>query len=671
MHQLRNGMSKTNVFITLLLVLAPLGCSSNLIKTLLSNNLSNNTVTVPPNRGGVGNGAFTISRIVPDPYDSNTIDIIGDGSGAIGTTCVPTNSAGSSSGASTVCNCTFQYSASTNLNQRADIPISYNETDMARCSISSIPKNITSIAVSIHVINSDEYTNQINYSFQGTGITLNPNDPASFSMVSRFQCRDKIVIPYFLDPSIYDPIQSENPYITAPLNFYTTNIYNSIVSFAAASGQYQQLSTWECPPILDPDQYLNPISLANFNKTYQNNMNIYSKAPLSGSWQIYPPPSGIFDRSTFYLSKKSSGVFNVPVNAYFAPGLITQQGGTYPPIGYGAQPISSGANQETCPDTATTIPPGYHWVKVWLFRASLPSRTSVTPNSNSNSFSQITSIACNPGIWLNTTTPKSPAVAADYNPVFAGCYRTSEELIPNTINYANALISTDTNLGASPLIDPISGIDNGTGNSKTYFAERVIGYRTGSVSCVKLQDITGQIIKLPCSPNSTGAGCNPDGSDTWSMNLPIATENTNTNWACAPGSVIDPFTPSTQCSSASLTIATPQPTTFIPSSTAVQVNNLDASSNRYDFIFVVTPTTVMVNDMLNSDSSLAYQPLRYQTYLDCTSSNYLSDCSSPASKVISNYGIKLHDVGNNGDPSGNDPSRPGVFPVCAIQPNSP
>ena len=93
-----------------------------------------------------------------------------------------------------------------------------------------------------------------------------------------------------------------------------------------------------------------------------------------GSYLIYPPSGSTFDRSTFYLANAAAGVFTVPLNSYTAPTIVSD--GTGSPIGYGAAPIPSGTNQETCPDSVP-IPTGFHWAKLWLFRADLPDRNYV------------------------------------------------------------------------------------------------------------------------------------------------------------------------------------------------------------------------------------------------------------------------------------------------------
>ena len=78
-----------------------------------------------------------------------------------------------------------------------------------------------------------------------------------------------------------------------------------------------------------------------------------------------------------------------------------------------------------------------------------------------------------------------------------------------------------------------------------------------------------------------------------------------------------------------------------------------------------------MQDTSSSSPGLPYHPYRFYTNLDCLSpdpdSAPAGDCLQ--SNAITNYGLKLYDVGSAGDPPAADPNRAGIFPMCAIQPN--
>jgi hypothetical protein len=359
--------------LSLLLVLVLSACTNNInINGAFSKNVvSSNDPTTTTD--GSNTGAFTLSRVIKNTLKPDSVlDLIGDGSGALGTLCQSTDESGTSTSTSpTTCECSFEYSSPTRPNEHIFTSIIYHEQNMVRCSYSELPSDATTVNVSIHLTSADTYSTVVKFSFNGNGVVLDPSNPESFAQAYRYQCRDNPVIPYLFDSNVYDPIQSEDPHIAYPLNFYATNFGKALSVYANKSGE-ENVKYWNCPPILNPSLFLTGSILSSYYETHHLNLNVYSKAFLSGSKLIYPPSTGSFDRSTFYLAREQSGIFSVPVKAYTGPWTIST-------LGYGASPTSTGiGGLETCPDTSATIPTGYHWVKVWLFRADLLPRKYVT-----------------------------------------------------------------------------------------------------------------------------------------------------------------------------------------------------------------------------------------------------------------------------------------------------
>src|SRR5207248_4689736 len=114
------------------------------------------------------------------------------------------------------------------------------------------------------------------------------------------------------------------------------------------------------------------------------------------------------------------------------------------------------------------------------------------------------------------------------------------------------------------------------------------------------------------------------------------------------------------------------------------IADLDTNGQaRYDFLFVVTPESVMAAQMQDSSKSAnyPYTPYRFMSKGDCVSSDpdlpsFPGDCNT---NRILRYGLKIHGVESAGDPdatSGNpaDPITPstryGLFPICALQPKT-
>ena len=664
-----------------------------------------------------GNGSFVLSRVLKNTLNpTGTLDLIGDGSGILGLLCQATTTGGASGN---TCNCTYTYSSPSAPNQIVDTPVIYNETDLLRCNYGAMASDVTSMKVSIHLTTSDTYSNQLTFNYNGTGVTLNTSLLASFVQPRRYQCNDILVgVNYLFDPSIYDPIQSDNFHLTYPLDFYYTNPGGNLSTYALnnALNPNSSANRWLCPPILNPEAtFASATDLLDYNSNNHVNLSLYSKAPLAtgataSQYVIYPPPahplvSGNIDRSTFYLAKQASGVFGVAVDAYVSPGVNTSPNSTGasslppPPLGYGASPISTGSGQETCPGSFIPIPTGFHWVKLWLFRASLDQRSIAVPGPRGTGPGKSSSllelgggILCNPGDWPPDTTKTGLTIF----PVISSC--------PRDIADWGAAGDAVT-LPALPAV-ALSTVSATTTN--TLLADRYLS--TGE--CVRLDAINsttgvkttgaGGTLLTNCI-SGPGLGCGAEKQDFWSTwyldapslgaSAPLgdavfqanSTASPATGYTSAIGQGCNASTvydPLNICSTAVL----PQTKNVgagaaAPFSTNITSQPLDQGSARFDFIFVVTPPSIMVNDMLQQNAAAApYQPYRFQTDQDCldvtgvASSNPIADnalsstnCNNNTS--INTYGLKLHDVGSNGDAPANDPNRAGVFPVCALQPN--
>jgi hypothetical protein len=295
-----------------------------------------------------GNAApiLTITNVLKDNANpTSVLDIVGDGSNAMGQLCVantsgtnnslPTPSSsstptGANQGPST-CSCTYSYTSPSVGTQTVSVDTVYYESNLIECDYTQIPGDVTTVNVSVLVTTQNASSNTI--SFNLTGVSgSSPTSASSYTLVSRYQCKDIVSIPYAFGPalgtpnSLYDPIQSESPEINYPLDFYTMNLGGSLAAYIS-----NNVENWNCPG--------NPKD-PNFGTNY----NLYSVGPDSGgSYLIYPPAGSAFDRSTFYLSNAAAGVFTIPVNTYTAPTIISD--GTGNPIGYAAAPIPSGTNQ--------------------------------------------------------------------------------------------------------------------------------------------------------------------------------------------------------------------------------------------------------------------------------------------------------------------------------------
>ncbi len=506
---------------------------------------------------------------------SGTLDLIGDDSQTMGQFCAANATTAQANAGASSCSCVYDYIKADGAHESFEAPSVYNEASLLRCKYTQVPAGLAYMDVKIHLTNSDTFSNAVKFYFQaGANAALDLSSPVSFVQALRYQCKDLVTIRYMFDGAhMYDPFQSADPALSYPLNFYTNNLGGAMVNYVGAKVQ-----SWFCPALPnDPKENMDLRIFSNY-------------ADKNGSKLIYPPEGSEFDRSTFYLAKKPSGAFNVAINSYVAPQLASADpafGGSAPlPLGYGAKAVASGFGREVCP-VDTVIPPGFKWVKLWLFRADLPRRSYRT----SGKVSEMHSVACQPDLW----TWSDGAV------VVSKC--------------------KDQNQSSSELVRIYGGVD-------------------GNNTCTQITN--GTFGKVNQSGSTfTNAANAIYFNEANSTDLPLQSDG----WAIEGGKdSIDP-----------------QP----------GLADLDGLNPRFDFLFVVSPPEVMASDMTKSESSVrnTYVPYRFPLPSDCLSKDPDEagglDCA--ASKIIK-YEIKLHDVAGNGDPAGDDPSRQGVFPVCALQP---
>jgi hypothetical protein len=592
------------------------GCTNNL-SSLGKGSSSGATHTVITSDGDSGSGLVTLERVIEDPSMTGTFDLIGDGTNAIGQVCAPDSTDTSSSdlngaGPST-CQCAYSYTRSNGNTEQLLVDTTYHEANLLRCPYDTLPTDISSVSVAITQTTSGASSNSISFSLNGYTSATNLSDANSFVQVTRYQCRDIVTIPYMLGPgltssnSVYDPIQSEDPTISYPLNFYTTNFGGTFSLYVS-----RDVRNWDCP------------SIPNDPNVPGLDLRVFSVGSDSaGSKQIYPPAGSAFDRSTFYVSKVKAGVFNIPLNTYVAPQTFGNGGGANP-VGYAASPIATSSTTETCPDASVTIPAGYQWAKLWLFRADLAPRYY----RKSTAISSL-SIGCNPG---------KDSLG---NVAFGDCDATG--------------FTADTTQSPPQLADRIIG---GAGNA------------TASM-CVNINGPFGTCTDTTSSRSYfQGPGCTTDGDGTEQGGYPYSLYGLGTDiWQ--PRSVLVKSTDTTLTDPLDL-FGKKGTTQNIPKDANPGSANLDVGNPRYDFLFVTTPVSVMAADMENTSSSVnyPYTPYRFPSKTDCLSSDpdnpsTSGDCNP--SKII-HYGLKLHDISSNGDPSGSDPNRNGTFPMCVLQP---
>ena len=607
-----------------------------------------------PSTGGNGNGAFYLNEVNPDPNNPGTQYVLIGQNGEFDTYC------GGSLG---TCDCEYTYTQSNVGQQTVDVAVSYQEANMVRCPVNSVPSGINTFNVRLIVVPlpnsssptptpSGSTTNGLGTNYYSNSLTVNLANGAfaasttfidltnasSYVPVQRFQCRKRDFIKNPLDGNIIDPFQSQDPRVIYPFNFYTTNVGDSLLRMQQAADQ-----SWDCTLTGGVLPTPTPGGATQASKVqWWANPNVFSQVPCSDAFcsgdaqLIYPsdsltggrvpssnPSASGKRRSSFSLASKPYGVFQVPLVAATAPSDYVHS--TYSGIGYAAKPIQGSNGTSSCP--SIPLPPKSTWVKLWNFRAS-----------------NITS----PQIVTDTQSQRSSVIACNSSGAFPSCY------VPPPGHGAPFGIDLLT-ISAGNLAGRVGLLASTVGDSSfsaCYNIDQATWTSSGSTVSEKWEP----------SPNRFGSNVSPQVTlgqmqqFPWNVYEPLTTSNTISCgdvsgdgyvWQISGASCNWPWNYQiTQHQ-------TPQDFQNQLTITSLQTDNVPYT----DQLFVVTDPAVDDNGMKGgSGSQLSqYTPVTYRAYGDCVGPTN-SGCSG---------GFLWQNVVN----SVSDASQTGadVFPLCVLQ----
>jgi hypothetical protein len=563
------------------------------------------------------------------------------------------------------------------INQGAVI---YQESNLIRCQ-NVVQGGIGSFELKVLSTGTGNYSNSITINMSSGGFVNTTYADLSlednYIDVKRFQCRKREFIPNPFSPNIVDPIQSEDPKLIYPFNYYTTNVSNSLWALQSSGTQ-----NWECT--LNPNAtntlqwWANPVVFSAAACPGSNSFCstegelIYRRNTLEGGKVKASPTSTAKGkkRSSFSLSKIQYGVFNVPVRAAVGPSNVSGAGSyetsTFDVIGYASRSIPSVGGTSGCP-TNVTIPSNAHWVKLWNFRAN-----NITPPQYvvSSPAMNASGIACNP-MPTSTGSPQK---------VFPSCYMT--ELNTATVNSEwksvslyNAILPSTSSLTASSntsvAFDPPYIWWATTTNSLT----SRVGFLTsnnGIHACyniTRMSDggIQGKPVEL-WHPSPFAETMSVDGMKNLPWNIYNA-YNASLNPAAVPlyltQACVDGYRwLQTNSSNAACNAPVKDNFKLVQSEPFDNLGSNDlqkfTNNNYSDHLFVVTDTSVNDSAVINSVQA-EYIPVTYRTKSDC---NPTSDGSTQVSlgcnsaKKIS-WGVTVQDIDN--------PTGPIVYPLCVLQ----
>ncbi len=690
--QLMKQISLSHLGSVLLFVLL-VGCNNISQSTLNSaiNSTSGNNIGTGDMITNTGGGAFVLTSVLPSQDYPGDLDLIGQ-NGQFDQFCTGVNNP---------CLCQYTYTLPNSTTTQTDTQATvYQETNLITCPQDpNLAAGVTTFNLSLITTSQQFASNSISVQLNGTtyaGTTyyLDTSAPSSFVQVSRFQCRHLETVKNFLDGTVLDPIQSENPEIIYPFNYYTTNLSQSLLNIQTGGGAGGSSATqeWDCTLIPNYNHTLqwwaNPYVFSLSTCTGQDNF-------CNGDGELMYPTSSLSSglipvnvatntgrtRASFSLAKQAYGVFTVPVPAAIAPlgagspsagssgggssggssGTIytsatyinskTCAGGGACGIGYAAKPIPNGTSS-TCPSSsAVTIPANAKWVKLWNFKAH-----NISPPSYVSAVSSFSSgvIAC------NSYSPAVPACA------FA---------VPTATPFY-----TSGTYGAGLVC----------GGGTTHASD--FGCQLGGTGADYNDDLKGQTglatgIDLGEAPTYTRIMSASLGAGAAAVTIPACFNILTSSWNVGNGSEVwQPSPYAYQDAQPQMTVSSMQsfpwnlfgpglgapngtavdPTeywTAVPAATPSTPTFTSASfstDNYTDNLFVVTDPSINDSTFINDAGSYPYyRPVTYRSASDCSASTQEGCLNESPPPTQITWDLDTNAVG--------DDSTQNVFPLCVLQ----
>ena len=619
-------------FLLLISLISLLTSCTNI--TSISNKSPTSTLTLSDPTSGTG-GSFQLTGVYASQQSPGTMFDMTGANSEFDTYCVGTVNG--------PCACEYTYNSPGIGTVTTEGAVQYQESNLLRC-LNVVPTGVTSFDVKILAKGSSLYSNVITTNLSsGSFVNTNYIDLSkeeAYLPVKRFQCRKREFIANPMSQSMIDPIQSEDPKVIYPFNFYSTNIASSL-------WQMQQLTSqdWDCTLTPTNDRSLQ----------WWANPNVYSASTCTDAFcagdaeLMYPQDSLVSGkipvnnlsangkrRSSFYLAKQSYGVFQVSVMA--AVGPSTYVSSQVASIGYAARPIPNVSGSSACPNI--TLPSNAIWVKLWNFRATditSPKKVTSSPSMNST-FAQV---ACNPVRGIFPSCDNDGSVAN--NTVDPTSHFINSSFISTTLS----VTSNTPNVGPTPAPNTL--------------ATRVVFLSGGASSPNACYNITSM-------GSTIGGGA--DGTETWQPSgFAFAPTITQQNMFGLPWGVYQQVSDPLMMTQAVCTdgfnyvshttgMACTIPSTL--ASAAPSDSNLTtlalSDSNYSDQMFVVSSSTMDDTLMRNQALSASYyNPVTYRTSVDCNSA---SQAGCPTGKEI-HWSINIKDVGA--------PTGPDQYPLCVLQ----
>ncbi|GEM_PF-1834500 len=564
---------------------------------------------------------ITISKVVRSNLNPDTtIELIGS-NGQLATYC-PTADA---------CQCQFDFTESGGVPAQRFQALSYVEVNMARCLYTQVSSNAGYYDVSIFINSANANSNKTRVFMNSISPSLDPSVAANYVETSRYMCRDVIrksrSATNFYGQNLQDP---KAWLLSQAYNFYTTSLGLDYGAHAVAIGEsVENTPGFECPPVPNDSTFdasiryevysVDPLSFSDYGGSATNDNTIY---PPDDKVGIDPDcPTGteadcekfLVNRHDFALAKFQDGTFKQPVCTLHTPANMvnpslscTTTGISAPVtlakttassvgkdiIGFAALP---NANQE-CPNTSVVnLPAGKKWAKLWRFRASLEKRTMESA-SNSGQIGYLYCTTQNQECSEPTADQNSACWDADPQ----GSGTTPGIIGPRPMVPSGAGGTYFGNCSTSGVIGDNWAPGGGYLNAGNACSSAAVQAVNGGGSCCYDYGATGAG-RVAANYTQGGNYCTPGLTGLWDLPA-IGGENV---WLMGSNS--------TACIEADTDAAGRLFFNGIIGPDPYRRSSIDIdASSTFDYLYVVTPASVRMEDMTdpNSTSARKFKPYR-------------------------------------------------------------
>lgn len=612
---------------------------------------ASNSATLPTSSS---EGAFSVSKVMKSNQNADTtLDLLGV-NGEFGTYCATAAD----------CVCRFNWTDSSGSFHEIDQPLGYVETNLARCLYTSVDSNISYFDVKLVVTAGNVSSNTTRVFVGAVNPSFDSTNKNNFVQISRYMCIDHVGATSTSQTNLYEGLVDPRLWsMSYAFNLYTYSMGRDYGAVSRSGSQSSNVKRFECPVIPNDSNFADytgttgmiDLTLSSIDKINLSNPLLVNQA--TGDNTIYPATDNTangaacvngtepnceqykINRHDFYLASFQDGVFKEPVCTRHTVENLTQtytNSNTYkcsvdssngPAVLGGAALVANGSDiigfaaypdaNQNCPSSTTVaIPSGYKWAKLWLMQAELPVRT-VPYVTNANDIGQLyctsreTECFTNSGLVGSANIVSVPEQSKTNSVCWSTTNPTGLSVGPQQSYPGYGNCSSTGTMGDNQA--PGTAYRAGNCKGYTYLNPGNIGpfevnccMDAGFISSASLNNMTTQQqidIMRPANYTPGGDYCNPSlvgGNDG-------AGAGGKDNWLIGNGNRRACIESDTNNNGALYSSAIFSSTTGDPLSTYQMGTSFVDQNPLPDYVFVVTPPRVTVENMQNPSDPVGLQ----------------------------------------------------------------